>query len=277
MTQETEARVHAARLDAAASREDAGSADRAAAEANLAYDEHYDAVGAADTQIDRIEEQADLIDQAGKKLLEADLIYGGDPPAGADVDEWVASKIALEIAAEDLVKQAEAISVDRRVIAVLVPTADDLAPTNDTAPNDTGLMDPNAPDDASPAPTTDGDALGLSLLLDDGDTADARGSADAGDAPDGHPTETQVGHDGAGDGAGTGSADVADTSADEFAADAFNVDDDLVATLGNDLGQADTTSDFADSDTASTDFTDFTDDIDALGGLGDDVDALDGI
>ena len=172
MIQEGDARVHAARLDAAAARETAGSAERAAMEADLAYDEHYDAVTAAERQIDLIEQRADLIEQARMKLVEAEVMYS-DPPADADMDKWIGEKATLEVAAEDLVKQAEAIHVDRRIIALVVPTADDPAPPNDD------LMDPNedSPSDNS-TPPAEGDALGLDLVepaaeldgADDGDT-----------------------------------------------------------------------------------------------------------
>lgn len=173
MIGESDARVHAARMDAAAAREGAGTAARTALEAGVAYDEHYDAVTAAERQIDLIERQAGLIEDARMKLLEAEIMYGGDPPADADMNEWVTSKAALEVAAEDLIKRADAITVDRSVIAVIVPTADDVPTAGEALPtNDTELMDKNDGDAVVGAAAfeTDGDALGLDLIRDEPDT-----------------------------------------------------------------------------------------------------------
>lgn len=156
MIAQAQARLHANKLDSAATREAAGTAERAARETQLAYEESTAAITAAETEIDKIENQAALIEQARMKLVETDLKYGGDPPADADIDRWVTARATLEGAAENLLKQADAITVDRRIIAVVVPTADDpVAPK----PLSDDLMDPN--DDATevPAPTDDADPL----------------------------------------------------------------------------------------------------------------------
>lgn len=231
MVAEYDTRVGAAALDAATAREHADDAERAVRTAASEYDAHYDAVGAADKQIDLIEQRADLIEQARMKLVEIEVMYG-DPPAGTDMAKWASDQAALRVEADDLVKQAEAITVDRSIIAVVVPTADDLPTTGGALPtNDTDLMDPNAEatGDAA-AMSVDGDALGLDLVGDDTDAADSAAPADPIDDTNG------------------GSATTRDEDADMTTAVDFPEEAPEVVNSVDDLLSADGSSDTGDAD-----------------------------
>lgn len=175
MIGEREARLQAAQQDASAARDKAAEASEALTSANVPYDELYTAVTASEAEIDKMENQAELIEQARLKLFEAEVMYGDDPPAGEDVDRWFAGKAELEGEAAALLWKADAIVVDRAVIAVFVPDADD--PVAPPASND-DLMDPNVDDSPTDLPATDK----VPSVPDDSEDDD-----DGGDGDDGHP------------------------------------------------------------------------------------------
>ncbi len=151
MIGEREARLQAAQQDASEARDEAGEAAEALTKANVPYDELYTTVTASEAEIDKMENQAELIEQARLKLFEAEVMYGDDPPAGEDVDRWFAGRAELEGEAAALLWKADAIVVNRGAIAVFAPDADD--PVAPTKPND-DLMDPND-DSSTPLPATD--------------------------------------------------------------------------------------------------------------------------
>lgn len=156
VTEQGEARIHAAKLEAADLREAAIRADHQATEARLASIEKGRAGLAAEAEIDKIEEQADLLEQALTTLTEAGAVSGGD------IAQRVIARAVLEDQAASLLKRADAITVDRSVIAVILPSADDpVTPP----PTSADLMDPNDDDSSMSfqADGDDGDALGLDL------------------------------------------------------------------------------------------------------------------
>lgn len=156
LIEQGEARIHAAKLEAEDLREAARIADHRATEAKLAAVEKGSAGLAAEAEIDKIEEQADLLEQARATLSEAEAVAGGD------IAQRVIARAVLEDQAASLMKKADAITVDRSVIAVIVPSADDpVTPP----PTSADLMDPNDDDSSMSfqADGHDGDALGLDL------------------------------------------------------------------------------------------------------------------
>jgi hypothetical protein len=78
-------------------------------------DDHVAALNAADKEVDKLEEQARMLEEARLEYAKAELMSVDDAEAGTHID-----------AAEKLVKTAEEMAVDRDVIRVLVP---DLAET----------------------------------------------------------------------------------------------------------------------------------------------------
>ncbi len=156
LTEQAEARIHAAKLEVADLRDAASSADRQATEAKLASIEKGRAGLAAEAEIDKIEKQADLLEQARTTLIEAGAVSGGD------IAQRVIARTILENQAELLLKKAEAITVDRGVIAVIVPSADD---PMTRPPTSADLMDHNDDDSSMSFQADDdtNDALGLEL------------------------------------------------------------------------------------------------------------------
>ena len=156
LIEQGEARIHAAKLEAADLRDAASIADRLANEARLAYSEKTRTGLAAEAEIDKIEDQADLLEQALTRLTEAGAVSGGD------IAQRVIARAVLEDQAASLLTKADAITVDRSVIAVILPSADDpVTPP----PTSADLMDPNDDDSSMSfqADGDDGDALGLDL------------------------------------------------------------------------------------------------------------------
>ncbi len=189
-------RAQAAQLAAAKAHETLGAATRADIEASVAGQAMAKGAREAEANIDRLEEQAALLEQARMKLIEADLKYGGDVPPDADLDEWITSKARLEGEAEALVERAERIEVDRKEITEFVGVD-----------NDTDLMKPGADvAEAEDAGTGSGghEALGDDVLgqLAVADLEDLEGLEDdpwgADDTSEGQPdtSEGQPGTDG---------------------------------------------------------------------------------
>jgi hypothetical protein len=118
-----EARARQAELDAAELRERAAGIDRHRTELKVERDDLANHTFAAEREIDKLEQQADLLQQARLKFTEADV-------AGDDVGR----RSTLSLEAEALVTKAGAIEVDRSVLRVVIPEVPDTTPGIDDPP-----------------------------------------------------------------------------------------------------------------------------------------------
>jgi hypothetical protein len=118
-----EARARQATLDAAELREQQAGVDRRLTEVEVRRTDLSKQTWAAEQEIDKLEQQADLLQQARLKWAEADI-------AGDDVGR----RSTLSLEAEALVTKAGGIDVDRSVLRVVIPDVPDTTPGIDDAP-----------------------------------------------------------------------------------------------------------------------------------------------
>jgi hypothetical protein len=103
---------------------------------------------AVDGAIGNLEQQAKLLDEAGRKL------------ALASIEDDIPKRADLELEAEKMIQTARGIQVDQAVITAATGQALDLPdlaklPTDEPVADDTALMDPFADDPTSSAASTD--------------------------------------------------------------------------------------------------------------------------
>jgi len=118
-----EARARQATLDAAELKEQAATVDRRRTELSFERGDLERQAGRVEGELDKIEQQADLMQQARLKYGEADMAKDDIP-----------RRATLELEAEALVKQAGAIHVDRDVIRVVFPDLPTTTPGFDADP-----------------------------------------------------------------------------------------------------------------------------------------------
>ncbi len=151
------ARARQAQLDAATTREEVSAHDRRLTEADVRIEDAKVELRAAEGQLDKLEDQARLYEQARTKFAEASL-------AGDDIPR----RAGAEVEAEALLSRAQAIVVDRAAIRTVMPDLPETTP---------GIDDP-APPLPEGAQGTPDDDLSLHVGPADGEPATADSAAD---------------------------------------------------------------------------------------------------
>jgi hypothetical protein len=176
------ARARQATLDAAELRERAAGIDRRLKEKDLERDDLSAQTTSVEKEIDKLEQQADLLQEARLKWSEADLT--GDDVAG---------RSTLELEAEALVARAGAIGVDRTLIRTVIPELPDTTPGIDdpAGPLPEGAVDWSEFIESSAAPV---DVLGEDVATATGEnTLPAEGSSEVAVAAEASELESQPG------------------------------------------------------------------------------------
>lgn len=159
-----EARARQATLDAAELKEQAATVDRRRTELSVERTDLATQAGKVEDELDKMERQADLMQQARLKYGEADMAKDDIP-----------RRATLELEAEALVKQAGAIQVDRDVIRVVFP---DLPATTPGYDADPGPLPPGAEEEVSSTDATSEDEAVAAGQSSDDAVAAADGSTD---------------------------------------------------------------------------------------------------
>jgi len=134
------ARARQAELDAAQLREDGAGHQRRVTELNVERADVVKQSTAAEKEVDRIDEQVQLLEQARLKYGEADM--------STDVGK----RAALELEAEALVTKAGNIEVDRSLIRTVIPELPETTPGID---DDAGPLSPGSGDGSSNGSTNE--------------------------------------------------------------------------------------------------------------------------
>ena len=151
------ARARQAQLDAATTRVEASAHDRRLTEADVRIEDSKVELRAAEGQLDKLEDQARLYEQARTKFAEASL-------AGDDIPR----RAGAEVEAEALLSRAQAIVVDRAAIRAVMPDLPEKTP---------GIDDP-APPLPEGARGIPDDDLSLHVGPSDGEPATADSTVD---------------------------------------------------------------------------------------------------
>jgi len=148
------ARARQAELDAAQLREDGAGHQRRVTELNVERADVVKQSTAAEKEVDRIDEQVQLLEQARLKYGEADMSTD------------VAKRAAIELEAEALVTKAGAIEVDRSLIRTVMPELPETTPGLDADPgplppgtgdvSSTGSIDEDGPVTSADPDSSDG-------------------------------------------------------------------------------------------------------------------------
>ena len=165
-------------------------------EAHLDLSETQRRGTAAESQLDKLEDQARLLDEAARRF------------AAAEATDDIVRRAELELAAEATLKQADAIDVDRGAIRVLVPGFPERTPGVDA------VSAMSAPEGDASAPSHDdlvvaGSATAVDATGDDG-AGDVAGASSDETADDGLGLDGEFGVD---VGAGAAVADASDSTA----------------------------------------------------------------
>jgi len=159
-------------LEAARFTETAAEHNRRVTEAHLDLRETQRRGTAAESQLDKFEDQARLLDEAARRF------------AAAQATDDIVRRAELELAAEATLQQADRIDVDRGAIRVLVPGFPERTPGVD------GVSALSAPEADAPAPSHDDLVVAGSATAVDATGEAGAGEAWAGDVAGGSSDET---------------------------------------------------------------------------------------
>ena len=131
------ARARQAELDAAELREQAAQQARRVVELETQKSDLVKEGSEASAQLDKMEDQARLLDEAAHKMTMAEMLTGAEPPGSmADVDKRVIEISTLEVEAEEALEKANDMEIDRTKITNVLPDATfetDATPVSTTA------------------------------------------------------------------------------------------------------------------------------------------------